>query len=510
MNVLNGFEATAENRLDVSAGGLLVGPGGEREDQISALAPAGAAVINACAVRLIGIDRLSRLSELASARTVKCALSPGEFVLAPQVCAVVGRGLVQVLNDCGNDVQIGEYPDNHALVAMAVGLADQAIAQLSSGEIFLGDPANIRADASEDGVRLGAGGMLGATMGAAADELNRLDLRDMQRQVTNSQLGLQRVETAAKQQQLDEQAKIRQHLDAWKSGRQAIENGDYSAVDGAIDAYNAQTPPFDDGHSLAKQSTPNGPQINHISPDGTVLASAPMTKATALQLYDEGMRRQLKLTSPTFFSHYEAAENAAKEAALGRASKEKIASGYADARRYSADAGADSRVESAGIRSEGQQGSAEIRATGTTDAARIRAEALAAQRLLGNPLTVPQQRMNESIDAARRALVGMSRPDLLKKVQPGGREFDPALAKTYQLANTRKYQADPEHDAYFGGAPSPAQSPSAPAVSSAGAADDPASRFGQDPAMRGMRLGRNTANGVEVFDQSGKHVGFYR
>ena len=127
-------------------------------------------------------------------------------------------------------------------------------------------------------------------------------------------------------------------------------------------------------------------------------------------------------------------------------------------------------------------------------------------------LTTAQQRTNDSIAAARKQLAGMSQPDVLRKTQATtatGRqndEYDPQLARTVKLANTRMYGDEPAHDEFIAGRTRPASTGPA-ATRQPGEVQQ---RFTTDPAMKGMRMGRQTDRGTEVLDASGKLVGHYR
>lgn len=134
-----------------------------------------------------------------------------------------------------------------------------------------------------------------------------------------------------------------------------------------------------------------------------------------------------------------------------------------------------------------------------------------ARRLEGaGGLTLPQQRTNESILAARRQLAGMTQPDVLAKTQPStatGRanpNYDQQLAQLVRTANTRMYGVDPAHDKFTAGPRQPAQP--------AGSFDrnEVAQRFRSDKSMNPYVLGNHTPKGVEVKDKTGKLVGYYR
>lgn len=126
-------------------------------------------------------------------------------------------------------------------------------------------------------------------------------------------------------------------------------------------------------------------------------------------------------------------------------------------------------------------------------------------------LTTPQQRANEEIDAARQALSGMSRDEVLRKTQPAtatGRnnpDYDPQLAGQWRLANRKKYGPDEQFDKYTA-----EKSGSITAeLQRAKQQTEITRRLSADPAMRGMRAGKMTPQGVEVLDASGRLVGHY-
>ncbi|MFZ3018784.1 MAG: hypothetical protein WA056_10045 [Gallionella sp.] len=119
----------------------------------------------------------------------------------------------------------------------------------------------------------------------------------------------------------------------------------------------------------------------------------------------------------------------------------------------------------------------------------------------GGGLTVPQQRTNAEIDAARTAVAGMSQEEIQRRTQQysaTGRindEYDPMLASKVRLSQHRKYGEDTE----FANIADPG----------ADAMPDIGARFATDPVMKGHRLGNKTPQGVEVFDANGKLIGHY-
>lgn len=129
------------------------------------------------------------------------------------------------------------------------------------------------------------------------------------------------------------------------------------------------------------------------------------------------------------------------------------------------------------------------------------------------PLTPTQKMKNKEIDIARRKIEGLSPADIKKRTQKTsdtGRDnpdYDAQLAGRVRMASRRKVGDDPFFDDLMGDQGDPATAK--PAAGNA-SADTVFDRFGSDPAMKGMRPGRSTANGVEVFDASGKLVGHYQ
>lgn len=121
-------------------------------------------------------------------------------------------------------------------------------------------------------------------------------------------------------------------------------------------------------------------------------------------------------------------------------------------------------------------------------------------------LSLAQERSNAEIDAAREAVAGLSPEEIRKrtaKTTDTGREnphYDPAIARSANLASRRKVGDDPLFDQRSQG-----QQPASPAYDRA----DVTKRFRGDRSMDGYTLGRDTPDGVEVL-QKGKVVGHYR
>lgn len=151
----------------------------------------------------------------------------------------------------------------------------------------------------------------------------------------------------------------------------------------------------------------------------------------------------------------------------------------------------------------------------------------------GSILTTAQQRANDEITAARQALDGMSRAEVMRKTQSAtatGRnnpDFDPQLASQWKLANRRKYGDDTQFEAFNQPKERPGsvihpsaneqpgrENPGDKSVLSqelqrAKQQSDITRRFSADPAMKGMRTGKLTPQGMEAIDANGRLVGHY-
>lgn len=126
------------------------------------------------------------------------------------------------------------------------------------------------------------------------------------------------------------------------------------------------------------------------------------------------------------------------------------------------------------------------------------------------PLTTAQKRTNAQIAAAREATAGLAPQEIQRrtaKFTSTGRindAYDATLAGQVRLAQQRFYgQSDPDFDARQ--QPPAGASPTLP-----GKEESPGLRFMRDPAMRGNRMGKQTNDGLEVFDPSGRLIGHYR
>ena len=265
----------------------------------------------------------------------------------------------------------------------------------------------------------------------------------------------------------------RNYTEQWSRGVRKLAIGDHdSALKDWQDLYNRQL--YDDGKTVKLTPTQDGKQVQ-------------------VDFFDKSGNPLQSVTQPI--------DTLARQAGLAL-SPEKLVEMRAqqEAKRVTEGALLDRQVQLEQLRQQGQ----EVRDDRRDERMGMRIDAQSEQldrRLSASGgLTVPQQRANNSIEAARIKLRGMSQPDVVKKSQPSGREFDPEVARIYRLANTRKYGEDSSHDAYSTGAQ---QSNAITPIQRASAA------LAADPAMAGFKLGEQTMKGFKVLDANGKHVGYF-
>lgn len=534
------FAYTESNRLDV-AGGLLHGPGTATSDSIPAVAPFGAFILNAEAVKVVGADKLDALLSLARGIRVHLRLSAGEFVLPPDVVTGLGRPFLDSLNVAGRLLMAGESPDPDEHRALMIAQVDEALtiladlkehghdwSQLSAktlAAVARCDREYERALGVEDEASspvpavpaLALGGYLGIAAGAGVDEFHRQrqadrqdELVDLQRKTSeraDEELGISReklkllqaaegramaahgldfqkkeLELKAKQREAEEDEAVSRHFSQWPSIIERIKKGDFSDIETGIAEYNTQAGPFNDGFTFRRAQGPAGQILQHVDAEGNVKAEFPMNQTEALRLANLGFTAKLKAISPRWFEKLSKADAEAREKAAEQQAKKDTAQISADAQRYAADTRGKSLVE----------------------AARIRANAA------GQPkgLTASQERQNEEIDAAREYIDGLDDEEIRHLTSPStatGRpndDYDPQLAYAVKLARRRKVGADDFFDQRQGRKPAQSGADVARA--------DIAQRFRADRAMNAYRLGKDTEKGVEVLDASGKLIGFYR
>ncbi|MCX7173430.1 MAG: hypothetical protein NT159_05830 [Proteobacteria bacterium] len=286
---------------------------------------------------------------------------------------------------------------------------------------------------------------------------------------------------------IDEAKRLRDFVDSedgraytqeWSHGVRALAVGDYlGAIDTFQRMYNSQRAP--DGNTV--KLTPSSGGLSYTAeiygPDGQMINS--VTKPTGDIAKYAGMA-----LSPERMAEFMAKNQAAKEHDVTLL---------------------DRQVQLEGLRQQGQQTREDRRDDRLDTRLDAQSEMLDRRLSTSGGLTQAQQRGNAEIDAARAAVSGMTPSEILRRSQKAtntGREnpdYDPSIARAANLSGRRKIGADDQFDSRAGGQSSPQA-----------AQTSAQSRFTQDPAMQGMRLGRQTANGVEVFDQNGRHVGYYR
>ncbi|MBW7902945.1 MAG: hypothetical protein H3C26_15795 [Rhodocyclaceae bacterium] len=271
----------------------------------------------------------------------------------------------------------------------------------------------------------------------AAEELG------MRKQSHGAQMavaGLQRIKL---QRETDDDTALREHLTAWRDGRQKIQAGDFAAFEMALSEYNTNQGWSADGFTMKPRLDDNGRQVlDRYDATGKLIdSSPPLTRGAVLGLFDMGMAGKMKWLNPKRYD-----EAAARAAALQAKDaewehKEKVATGNNA-----------TSLEVARI----SQSAADRRHAGTLALQRDRLEFDKAR----GGLTLAQQRSNFEIDAAREMLDGMSEDEVRRRTTPTtatGREnpdFDPALARAAKLASRRRIGDDDWFDQRQGRPPS--------------------------------------------------------
>lgn len=282
--------------------------------------------------------------------------------------------------------------------------------------------------------------------------------------------------------------------DAWIKASMMEHSGDVQGgVSAMVDLYNKQLP---DGQYAVVEQGENGELAIRVRNEKTH-ALIGQAKGTGIDLLQAGMGMLAPKEAFTF--QMKAKLTAEKEAAALRLQDKKEA--YGLSLQDKKDASAEKRLAA---NNAAMLEGVDRRVQGGIDAAAVRASK-------ETDLTVPQQRANKEIDAARKALAGMSRDEVLRKTQPAtatgrvNREYDPQLAGQWKLANRRKYGDDPQADGFD---QQRTQTP-IPQNPQKAKHTDITSRMAADPAMKGNRPGRLVPNGIEVIDSSGRVIGHY-
>lgn len=83
----------------------------------------------------------------------------------------------------------------------------------------------------------------------------------------------------------------------WRGYKERFRAGDHSFVPEALGPYNKNEGPWADGMTGVFASTPQGPVLHQIKPDGTVAASIPVNE----QFFDDAAMQEMKYASPEMF-----------------------------------------------------------------------------------------------------------------------------------------------------------------------------------------------------------------
>lgn len=297
-----------------------------------------------------------------------------------------------------------------------------------------------------------------------------------------------KLEEAQRFQQFTDTEQGRTYAKRWLGGVRMLSIGDnHGAIKAFERMYNDQT--YGDNRTVKLVPNEDGSQyaVEQYDQDGNLLGS--VTKSTADLA--KGAAMALEPSTAVKFMAEQEGKRAAEVAAL---EKQTLTEDRKDRRESTKEAARDQRDAEREDRRDARQG---------------RQLASMERRLSGDRITPAQDANNKEIDAARRRLNGMSAEDVRRKTQPytaTGREnpgYDPQMAVTARLANQRKVGDDQTFDEFS--APKPK-----PATPQTFDRQEVSKRFRYDKSMNAYKLGKDTPNGVEVLDKSGKLLGHYR
>ncbi len=365
---------------------------------------------------------------------------------------------------------------------------------------------------------------LGIALGAGVQELNRQQQFGQQKQVQDQQLHLQAVQYNRAQQQFDmtKNSYEEQRAKDQKAAGLMTEIAPIMASDrkaklnhlGTLYNANDADAGYNDGHSASFEETPTGARATFFSPTGQPAKTQEFSDAQIDREILKSTYGRLAAIDPKyaekFFSfvqkpHDDAQEHQAKVEEMrtksGFAIQENDAK-YASEARYREPDVNKQFLKLNGAEGEGQQvyrvdsGSQLSLAAGAPST--------------GKPhLTMMQKAHNLEIEWARQRLAGLNPDEIRKRTSKAtdtGREnplYDSSLAQSVTLAAKRKVGDDQHFDSQF-----PGQNPTTPNASPQ--SDDASSRFQTDPGMKNYRMGRQTEQGMEVLDSTGRLVGHYR
>ncbi|WP_153116253.1 hypothetical protein [Rhodocyclus tenuis] len=225
-----------------SGEGLVTGPGTATSDDVSAEARPGIFVLNAETVRVLGADRLSALVEKVRALRTPVWLSAGEYVLAPDVVAALGAGVLHSWNRAGLDLREGGA-DPQAIEAQmleALACTEQRVANWQP-----------------EVVRLALGGNLGIALGAGVQEFKaqqQLARQNEQFDMDKQQFGWQAQDRQRETDKLDHVKKF-WHDVGPVFGADLKTQAEYLRRKYAA---NDKVAGYDDGHDVEVEHLPDG------------------------------------------------------------------------------------------------------------------------------------------------------------------------------------------------------------------------------------------------------------
>jgi hypothetical protein len=306
-------------------------------------------------------------------------------------------------------------------------------------------------------------------------------------QVIDTYLRQGRIEEAKRYRDFIDSEAGRGYTEKWARGVRKLAIGDYQGALGDWERmYNDQL--FDDGHTVKLTPLEDGKQVQADFFDKSGKPRHSVTQPISLFASQAGMA-----LAPEKLVEFRAQQQAKREAEAAALDKSLQLEGM---RQQGQEAREDRRDERFQMRLDQQSQQFERRLQAERE-----------RRDNPKPLTATQQRTNDAIDAARQQIAGLSQPDILRKTQSSmasGRanpDFDPQLARTVRLANSRKFGDDTEHDKFSAG--------KADENAAANARAEIASRFRSDKTMANRTLGKETPDGIEVLEK-GRLVGYYR
>lgn len=281
----------------------------------------------------------------------------------------------------------------------------------------------------------------------------------------------------------------------WVSGLRKLSMGDNKgAIQDFERLYNDQH--YNDGMTVKLEPNEDGSEytVTQHGQDGQALGSRTMKTA------DLAKQAALAL-EPTTAIKVLAEEESRRATERAALEKQTLIETHRDQRETAKEAGRDARTSEAEDRRD-------ARLTRQLQSLEQRAQ------VRGEHVTLTQKANNAEIVAARRKVAGLSAEDIRKRTQQYGAtgrenpEFDPQIAAAVRKANERMVGEDPEFDRF--NAPRQPTPQTAQPTQPTAARQEVAKKFRSDHTMHNYKLGKDTEQGVEVLDRTGKLVGYYR